>query len=796
MKILIVAGTRSEGIAGKVVKRFGTTTDVAYINYPDDIENYLNRGDDFSRAIIFPAGYSRDESLTDGEEIINSIYSFIQEAKSKISRFEIVFIVNNKELGFGIVNITSDMASNICIMQVEDKIGTNILYNCVNEPLDKLRQKYKIIDMNLLKAENIKNAKAPEIGGDPFATGESILGELDSSPDDWGSFGDDIGKSSDDPFADSSDPFGDSNDPFGESGDPFGDSNDPFAEDNEHVIKQEKAPDVKFSNPFGDDSAHSNDADPFKEQDDTGYHQNETFRDETDPFAENNGFDDEPEEADPFGEDDTKASSSPFDGDELDNKDPFGDHNNGFEDIPAEEEADPFEDSSDPFGSSKESEADPFGDTSLDDPFGEDTGNSGNGGFNDEGNSGIPEADPFGEEDEYFGEPVKPSKEINSGVVKTPDISDFDEPSENFKDPDDFSNSFDDNAYKKETDIHQDSTINKLFEDEDTAFGPEVEDEPDEIEEEAPARNNKAQRNKNNNKRQHERKQNIGGGNVNKLKEKLDVFKRNGCIITVTGGKASGKTTVAGNLANILCKFGYSVLVIDMDTMSKGQTTLNQDNFVTINSGRSEQSALKSALGSTSDRIGRFVSIVRPGFHVLGTSTRADKISYEDIENKYINRFLHNCQNSYNFIIVDIPFEAAADRFADMVTIANQLVITERLDNAGLMDMLIDMSNIEDEDMTDAIFEKAKVVFNMDYGAKALLGKKVNKTSDVLNALDIRLNEVIGFNPDYSFSDLEVVYAIKHNNNIKNYILDKKYYSDTVEGKNLFVDLLCKIFEV
>lgn len=782
MKILIVAGTRSEGIAGKVVKRFGTTTDVAYINYPDDIENYLNRGDDFSRAIIFPAGYSRDESLTDGEEIINSIYSFIQEAKSKISKFEIVFIVNDKELGFGIVNITSDMASNICIMQVEDKIGTNILYNCVNEPLDKLRQKYKIIDMNLLKAENIKNAKAPEMEGDPFATGESILGELDSSPDDWGNSGDGFGKLEDDPFADN-------DDPFGESVDPFGDSNDPFAEDNEHVIKQEKTPDVKFSNPFGDDSAHSNDADPFKEQDDTGYHQHETFGDEIDPFAENNGFDDKQEEADPFGEDDTKVSDSPFNGDELDNKDPFGDNDSGFEDIPTEEEADPF-------GSSKESEADPFGDTDLDDPFGEDTGNSGDGGFSSEGNSGLPEADPFGEEDEYFGEPVKPSKEINSGVVKTPDISDFDEPSENFKDPDDFSNSFDDNDYKKETDIHQDSTINKLFEDEDTAFGPEVEDEPDEIEEEAPARNNKASRNKKNNKRQPERKQNIGGGNVNKLKEKLDVFKRNGCIITVTGGKASGKTTVAGNLANILCKFGYSVLVIDMDTMSKGQTTLNQDNFVTINSGRSEQSALKSALGSTSDRIGRFVSIVRPGFHVLGTSTRADKLSYEDIENKYINRFLHNCQNSYNFIIVDIPFEAAADRFADMVTIANQLVITERLDNAGLMDMLIDMSNIEDEDMTDAIFEKAKVVFNMDYGAKALLGKKVNKTSDVLNALDIRLNEVIGFNPDYSFSDLEVVYAIKHNNNIKNYILDKKYYSDTVEGKNLFVDLLCKIFEV
>ena len=672
----------------------------------------------------------------------------------------------------------------------------DILYNCVNEPLDKLRQKYKIIDMNLLKAENIKNAKAPEMGGDPFATEENILGELDSNADDWGNSGDDFGKLSDDPFESNDDPFGESGDPFGESGDPFGDSNDPFAEDKEHVIKQEKTPDVKFSNPFGDDSAHSNDADPFEEQDDTGYNQDKTFGDEIDPFAYNNDFDDKQKEADPFGEDDTKVSSSPFAGDELDTKDPFGDDNNGFDDIPTEEEADPFRDSSDPFGSSKESEADPFGDTGLDDPFGEDTGNSGDGGFSSEGSSGLPEADPFGEEDEYFGEPVKPSKEINSGVVKTPDISDFDEPSENFKDPDDFSNSFDDNAYKKETDIHQDSTINKLFEDEDTAFGPEVEDEPDEIEEEAPARNNKAQRNKKNNKRQPERKQNLGGGNVNKLKEKLDVFKRNGCIITVTGGKASGKTTVAGNLANILCKFGYSVLVIDMDTVSKGQTTLNQDNFVTINSGRSEQSALKSALGSTSDRIGRFVSIVRPGFHVLGTSTRADKLSYEDIENKYINRFLHNCQNSYNFIIVDIPFEAAADRFADMVTIANQLVITERLDNAGLMDMLIDMSNIEDEDMTDAIFEKAKVIFNMDYGAKALLGKKVNKTSDVLNALDIRLNEVIGFNPDYSFSDLEVVYAIKHNNNIKNYILDKKYYSDTVEGKNLFVDLLCKIFEV
>ena len=107
-----------------------------------------------------------------------------------------------------------------------------------------------------------------------------------------------------------------------------------------------------------------------------------------------------------------------------------------------------------------------------------------------------------------------------------------------------------------------------------------------------------------------------------------------------------------------------------------------------------------------------------------------------------VNKFLHGCQSSYNFIIIDLPFDAAISKFSDMINQADHVVLVEKLNNHGMMNFMLDMLNIEDEQLMEDMFDKAKLVFNMDDGCTSLFGKKVSSTTQALTALDIRASEL------------------------------------------------------
>lgn len=819
MRILIIAGKQAHKLADLAKERFGETIDIDSINTLDGIEDYVNRGNDFERVIIFPKGYSADDTITDINDVKHNMTGFISYVNSRIYSYELVIMSATEEDALGFVEITLEMNDKTTIIKNEtSRIVKSDLYNLVSLPIIKLKEKYRTYTLSDLKssvAESTDNNIPVDstFDDDPFmetSTGEHGAG--DWGDDDWGSSADNKEPEIDmsafdtpdnkqeevdaDPFSNSTDvdslkDIGDDtwdtsklgtygseeatqlgdDDPFGADAEPFGDNKD----------------DKVGDNPFGeatngskvDDNTFGADAEPFGENkvDDNPFGDTNTNGE----FDTGSGFSDD------FGAvtDNKEFNSSDFDTTESDTEDPFKDNtksDNSDTKLPDASDFDIGTTSNN--GQFNVGGVSELGDSDFDDFGGKDSGNYSTENFGDpfEEKPVAQEKAPDPFEDDFNDVSEIKNKSANSRTSEKTDVrSLFDE--EPVETP-----VVNNKAGLSNTDM------NSLFDDDsndDDASDMTV-DEP--VEETAPVKGKKGKQ-----KQQPRQNNNIGvsGDKVAKLKEKLSVFKRTGCIITVTGGIGSGKTTVSANIANLLCKMGYSVLVVDMDTSGRGHSSINYENYEVINSGEVETSNVMQALGSTGDRTGRYVSIVREGYHVLGTGLKVDKARAEDcLSNKYINRFLHSCQNTYNFVIIDIPFDAVVNGFSDVITIANYVVLTERMNNYGLMNMITDMTNSDDEDLTYELFNKSKLLFNMEDHCTSVLGKKVSGTKQVLNALDLRMSEILGYRIDDSFAEMDVLGVLSYNVNIDRCWFTKKYYTDTTEGKNLFTNLLCGIFEV
>lgn len=825
MRVLIIAGRQSQKITNLAKERFGETIELNYIQYLDDIEDFVNRGNEFERAIIFPRGYNRDEAISDVDKLKSDMTEFISFSDLHLTNnYELVIMTLDEQIALGFVEISLKMADRTAIVKgASTKVTKSDLYNLIPAPLARLKERYKVYGLSDLKEAVADSVADPLIDNtDPFGDdptvgdisdshaagdwGESSWGSTDDEPkvdeNDWNT-GTDVENTSEevenDPFSSSdidslqgisSDTWGststngfETEDTSGLQDDPFsnasGTDSDPFGGD----IETENGFEESASDPFGASSETENTSNPFNETSD-------------DPFGNNNNLSDNTE----------FTTSNKVD--KIDDN-PFGEYDTEANDFDTEVTTDKVEDSNDPFGDSSTEASKQTDDFGVNDPFKSAEFSSGN-----IEKMGDIDFDDFGEKEtvkdssENFDDPFG-ENEIAQEKAPDPFENDFDDMSEikeneknsNTSEQEDISMLFDGDPSEEKvinrTNNANISGVGSLFDEEenDEDASEMVADEPEE--KPVQVQNKKGKQNNRNKQTRNNQNINVSGDKLARLKEKLSIFKRNGCIITVTGGVSSGKTTVAANMANLLCKMGYSVLVVDMDTSGRGQSSINFENYEIINSGDTDKSGVMQALSSTGDRTGRFVSIIREGYHLLGTSIRADKVRAEDcLTEKYINRFLHSCQNAYNFVIIDIPFEAVLSKFEDVITVANYVILTERLNNYGIMNMMTDMTNTENEDLTEELFGKSKVLFNMEDNCTSILGKKVQGTKQVLNMMDIRVSEILGYQLNYSFAEMNVLGVINYNNNIDKCWFTKKYYTDTTEGKNLFTELLCGVFEV
>ena len=274
----------------------------------------------------------------------------------------------------------------------------------------------------------------------------------------------------------------------------------------------------------------------------------------------------------------------------------------------------------------------------------------------------------------------------------------------------------------------------------------------------------------------------------------LKTFLKRGNALTVTGGRCSGKTLVASNLANLISKLGYTVLLVDMDTKWRGISYIAKDVYDTVHAGDTSKAALRRAINSNNAEIGRHVDIIRPGFHVLTTGLGCDMEPVgEVIQPIKINRFIHNAKTAYNFIIFDVPFEDLTTSLADVLFATDDLIMCVDATNHGLMEFLLNMGNVESDDVKSTLFSISQILFNKVEKVENVFGYKVKTVRQVLKALDMQMAELIGGEAEYLFKDLKICGVMKYSQLYEKYWFSKYQISDFADGEHIFLDILRKV---
>lgn len=275
------------------------------------------------------------------------------------------------------------------------------------------------------------------------------------------------------------------------------------------------------------------------------------------------------------------------------------------------------------------------------------------------------------------------------------------------------------------------------------------------------------------------------------LTKRLALYRNRGAMLVFTGSPGTGKTMIAGNMANLLCKMGYSVCVLDLDTIGKGQVYLNLDIADMVHSRMNDSSNNVGALNSSGTDFSRYLDVVRPGLHMITSSLGSDSIRPDEVvNNRQFNRLIHELTSAYNFVIVDVQFQDLKSQFTDFIDSADSLIFVEEATTHGMVNFMLNLTNVEDEALQSVIFHRGNLILNREDGMNTFLGRKVDDTNKLLQAIDEVVAQLTGSDAEFHFADLKVSGVIPYNKNFEPFWYSKSYVSDTANGEKMFQDLL------
>lgn len=279
------------------------------------------------------------------------------------------------------------------------------------------------------------------------------------------------------------------------------------------------------------------------------------------------------------------------------------------------------------------------------------------------------------------------------------------------------------------------------------------------------------------------------GKNTDKhdIRDALDPFANRGNSIVVTGGSGSGISTVALNIANTLVTIGYTVLLVDMDTMNREQSYMSKLNYNAIEEG---ESPLMSAING-GNSIEASAKIVKPGLRLLSMWMGGDCVPIESIIKKdRIPRFLSMIKGKYNFVVYDMPFNLATGYLSDITYAADNIVYTVDCSNWGISKMMLEICNIDDTAMQESIFNRTEVIFNKYKGIKSIFGKKVSDFKGILKAMDDKTMELVGEDIGLYFEDMNISGVIDYDISMDDHWFSALQYSDTEKGFDIFEKII------
>lgn len=275
------------------------------------------------------------------------------------------------------------------------------------------------------------------------------------------------------------------------------------------------------------------------------------------------------------------------------------------------------------------------------------------------------------------------------------------------------------------------------------------------------------------------------------IKATIDTFAARGTSIVVTGCGGCGTSTMAFNIANVLCNMGYEILLVDFDTEHKAQSYISKDNFESLDV---DESPIMSAVNNQSSGINTHISIVRQGFHLLTMGMASDGKKIEEaIQVDKLPRFINLAKSSHNFVIYDVPFQSLTGHLKDVMFNADSLVLTVDASNWGITKAMLDVCNIGNDDVSETIFKRGQLLFNRYRGLKKVLGKKVKNAVDITVAMDTKVRSLLGDDPGLYFQNMNICGLINDDPAYDHCWFEREQYSDTRNGSKLFSDLVTHI---
>ena len=276
---------------------------------------------------------------------------------------------------------------------------------------------------------------------------------------------------------------------------------------------------------------------------------------------------------------------------------------------------------------------------------------------------------------------------------------------------------------------------------------------------------------------------------IKELKDKLDILANKGTSITVTGAGGAGVSTMVSNIANILNKLGYKVMVVDLDTVNRAQAYISGDNYRCV--GHDDDN-LKNAVNSVYSRgIETYTSIVRQGMHLITTGLAEDTRELNDVIQKdKIVKFVNMLKANYDFVVYDIPFKHAIDFASDILMLSDSIAYVIDSSNWGITKAMIELSNIGDENVEDVVYNKANIIFNRGKAIVEVMGKYVNGFQGIPAAIDKSIKELLGEDPGYHVRGMNICGVINYDEDFEKEWYGKERYSDSELGEMVFIQLI------